>query len=73
MIDQAGWKGKSVGSVGMFHKQALVLVNYQDATLQDVRTTYKAVQHDVFEKFNIELHPEPVLFDTNGLIRSHAD
>ncbi|WP_180035280.1 MULTISPECIES: UDP-N-acetylmuramate dehydrogenase [unclassified Acinetobacter] len=73
LIDQAGWKGKSVGSVGMFDKQALVLVNYQDATLQDVRTTYKAVQHDVFEKFNIELHPEPVLFDTNGLIRSHAD
>ncbi|WP_180182708.1 UDP-N-acetylmuramate dehydrogenase [Acinetobacter sp. YH01020] len=73
LIDQAGWKGKSVGSVGMFHKQALVLVNYQDATLQDVRTTYKAVQHDVFEKFNIELHPEPVLFDTNGLIRSHVD
>lgn len=73
LIDQAGWKGKSVGSVGMFHKQALVLVNYQDGTLQDVRTTYKAVQHDVFEKFNIELHPEPVLFDTNGLIRSHAD
>ncbi|WP_180041168.1 UDP-N-acetylmuramate dehydrogenase [Acinetobacter sp. YH12218] len=73
LIDQAGWKGKSVGSVGMFHKQALVLVNYQDATLQDVRTTYKAVQHDVFEKFNIELHPEPVLFDTNGLIRSHSD
>ncbi len=73
LIDQAGWKGKSVGSVGMFHKQALVLVNYQDSTLQDVRTTYKAVQHDVFEKFNIELHPEPVLFDTNGLIRSHAD
>lgn len=73
LIDQAGWKGKSVGSVGMFHKQALVLVNYQDATLQNVRTTYKAVQHDVFEKFNIELHPEPVLFDTNGLIRSHED
>lgn len=73
LIDQAGWKGKSVGSVGMFHKQALVLVNYQDGTLQDVRTTYKAVQHDVFEKFNIELHPEPVLFDTNGLIRSHVD
>ncbi|MGN0937252.1 UDP-N-acetylmuramate dehydrogenase [Acinetobacter amyesii] len=73
LIDQAGWKGKSVGSVGMFHKQALVLVNYQDGTLQDVRTTYKAVQHDVFEKFNIELHPEPVLFDTNGLIRSHSD
>ena len=59
--------------VGMFHKQALVLVNYEHATLHDVRATYKAVQHDVFEKFNIVLHPEPVLFDENGLIRSHQD
>lgn len=73
LIDQAGWKGKTLGAVGMFHKQALVLVNYQQASLQDVRATYKAVQHDVFQKFNIELHPEPVLFDTQGLIRSHQD
>ncbi len=43
-------------------------MNYQQASLQDVRATYKAVQHDVFQKFNIELHPEPVLFDTQ---RSH--
>ena len=73
LIDQAGWKGKTLGMVGMFHKQALVLVNYEHATLHDVRATYKAVQHDVFEKFNIVLHPEPVLFDENGLIRSHQD
>ncbi len=73
LIDQAGWKGKTLGMVGMFHKQALVLVNYECATLEDVRATYKAVQQDVFEKFNIELHPEPVLFDANGLIGSHQD
>lgn len=73
LIDQAGWKGKTLGMVGMFHKQALVLVNYEHATLHDVRATYKAVQHDVFKKFNIVLHPEPVLFDENGLIRSHQD
>jgi UDP-N-acetylmuramate dehydrogenase len=71
LIDQAGWKGKQLGSVGMFHKQALVLVNYADAQLQDVRQTYQAVQYDVYQKFNIMLEPEPVLFNELGLICSH--
>ncbi len=35
----------------MFHKQALVLVNYADATLHDVRRTYQAVQNDVYHQF----------------------
>ena len=72
LIDQSGWKGKQLGKVGMFHKQALVLVNYEDAKLQDVRTTYRAVQKDVVQKFNILLEPEPVLFDEFGLIQSHT-
>ena len=72
LIDQAGWKGKQLGMVGMFHKQALVLVNYGQANLADVQVTYEAVQHDVQQKFNILLTPEPVLFDTLGLIGSHG-
>ncbi|NNH77970.1 UDP-N-acetylmuramate dehydrogenase [Acinetobacter sp. ANC 5380] len=73
LIDQSGWKGKQLGMVGMFHKQALVLVNYDQATLADVKATYHAVQHDVQQKFNILLEPEPVLFDETGLIRSHLE
>ena len=73
LIDQAGWKGKQLGVVGMFHKQALVLVNYANAQLQDVRHTYHAVQHDVYEKFNILLEPEPVLFDQTGMICRHQE
>ena len=73
LIDQAGWKGKKLGVVGMFHKQALVLVNYADATLHDVRRTYQAVQNDVYHQFSIKLEPEPVLFSQQGLIRSHQD
>src|SRR5690606_32435557 len=73
LIDQAGWKGKQLGAVGMFHKQALVLVNYGQASLTDVRKTYRAVQQSVWEKFKLLLEPEPVLFDQNGLIRSHQD
>jgi len=73
LIDQSGWKGKQLGSVGMFHKQALVLVNYANASLKDVRATYEAVQADVQEKFGVLLEPEPVLFAENGMIRSHQD
>ena len=73
LIDQAGWKGKQLGSVGMFSKQALVLVNYADANLQDVQATYRAVQQDVLKKFSIQLEPEPVLFDSMGLIQPHTN
>ncbi len=73
LIDQSGWKGKQLGPVGMFHKQALVLVNYANASLKDVRTTYQAVQADVAAKFGVKLEPEPVLFGEDGLIRSHQE
>ena len=73
LIDQAGWKGKRLDQVGMFHKQALVLVNYAHASLPEVRQTYRAVQQDVLKKFNILLEPEPVLFNASGLIQSHQD
>lgn len=71
LIDQTGWKGKQLGPVGMFHKQALVLVNYADAALTDVKNTYQAVQSDVKQKFSIQLEPEPVLYSEQGLIQAH--
>ena len=61
LIDQAGWKGKQIGSVGMYKKQALVLVNYGVASLKDVQQVSLAVQQSVLEKFGIQLEPEPVL------------
>ena len=71
LIDQTGWKGKRLEQVGMFAKQALVLVNYGGAVLQDVQATYRTVQKDVLNKFNIQLEPEPVLFNSKGLIQPH--
>ncbi|MCH7334926.1 UDP-N-acetylmuramate dehydrogenase [Acinetobacter sp. NIPH 2699] len=73
LIDQSGWKGKQLGSVGMFHKQALVLVNHAEATLADVQNTYHAVQSDVKQKFSIQLEPEPVLYSQHGLIQAHSE
>ena len=58
MIEQCGWKGKSLGKVGVYDKQALVLVNHGGATGADVVHLVEAIQHDVKEKFGVEIHPE---------------
>ncbi|MDE2442019.1 MAG: UDP-N-acetylmuramate dehydrogenase [Betaproteobacteria bacterium] len=60
LIEQAGWKGKALGPVGMYEKQALVLINRGGATGLDVRNTMQAVQAAVRDKFAVELTPEPI-------------
>ena len=58
MIDRCGWKGRSVGAVGVHVRQPLVLVNKGGATGQDVLNLCLAIQKDVQEKFGIALFPE---------------
>jgi UDP-N-acetylmuramate dehydrogenase len=58
MIDQCGWKGKSLGRAGVHPKQALVLVNLGGATGQEVVELCNTIRHDVLQKFGIEIHPE---------------
>ena len=60
LIEQAGWKGRRLGPVGMYEKQALVLVNHGGAQCADVLALMQAVQRDVRERFGVELTPEPV-------------
>ena len=60
LIEAAGWKGRNLGPVGMYARQALVLVNRGGATGADVLRTMAAVQADVRSMFGIELTPEPV-------------
>ncbi len=60
LIERAGWKGRNLGPVGMYEKQALVLVNRGGASGNDVRELMRAVQNDVREAFGIALVPEPV-------------
>lgn len=58
LIEQCGWKGKRVGYVGVYDKQALVLVNYGGASGKDVKDLSLRIVADVKEKFGIELRPE---------------
>jgi UDP-N-acetylmuramate dehydrogenase len=60
LIDQAGWKGRRLGPVGMHERQALVLVNHGGATAQDVQVLAAAVRADVRERFGVDLEQEPV-------------
>ena len=61
LIEQAGWKGRDLGPVGMYEQQALVLVNRGGATGADVIALMRAVQRDVHDKFGIDLTPEPII------------
>ena len=58
MIEQCGWKGRSLGRAGVHDRQALVLVNRGGATGDEVVTLYKRIIEDVKAKFGIEIHPE---------------
>jgi UDP-N-acetylmuramate dehydrogenase len=58
LIEQCGWKGKRVGNTGSHARQALVLVNYGNATGAEVKTLAFEIQASVKEKFGIELTPE---------------
>ena len=58
MIEQCGWKGKSMGAAAVHDKQALVLVNRGGATGADIVALSDAIRASVLEKFGIEIHPE---------------
>ena len=58
LIEQCGWKGKALGRAAVHDKQALVLVNRGGATGSEVVHLCETIQHDVRQKFGIDINPE---------------
>ncbi|MCD7936880.1 MAG: UDP-N-acetylmuramate dehydrogenase [Tannerellaceae bacterium] len=58
LIEQCGFKGKTHGAVGVYEKQALVLVNLGGATGDEIALVAESIRTGVAELFGIELIPE---------------
>lgn len=58
LIDKAGWKGYREGHVGVWYKQALVLVHYGGGKPLEIIELMKKIQKSVKENFGIEINPE---------------
>lgn len=58
LIEQCGWKGKSLGNAAVHSKQALVLTNPGNATGLEVKQLAEAIQQSVKDKFGISLEME---------------
>jgi len=58
LIEQAGFKGKQFGDAGVHKNQALVLVNYGNASGQEIWDLAMKIKTAVFKQFGIEINPE---------------
>ncbi|MFZ4105550.1 UDP-N-acetylmuramate dehydrogenase [Flavobacterium sp.] len=58
LIEQAGFKGKRFGDAGIHENQALVLVNYGNATGLEILNVSKDIQNTVLNNFGIAIEAE---------------
>ncbi|AGI33761.2 UDP-N-acetylmuramate dehydrogenase [Mannheimia haemolytica] len=70
LIDQTGLKDLQIGGAAVHTQQALVLINKENATGQDVLALAKTVRQRVKEKFGVEIQPEVRFIGKNGEVDS---
>ncbi len=61
LIDKAGFKGKCIGKVSMYERQALVMVNHGGATGRALYEYALLVQKSVYDLTGVMLEPEPLI------------
>jgi UDP-N-acetylmuramate dehydrogenase len=61
LIEQCGWKGRSMGRAAVHERQSLVLTNQGDASGREVLMLARAIADSVRARFAIELEPELVV------------
>ena len=59
LIDQCGFNGRRLGEVGVYEKQALVIVNHGKGTAADILALAKIIQDKVQQQFGVTLEIEP--------------
>ncbi|MEG8947287.1 UDP-N-acetylmuramate dehydrogenase [Rosettibacter firmus] len=61
LIEKCGFKGKRIGNVGTYEKQALVIINYGNATGEEIKNFADEIKKAVYNKFNINLEYEVMI------------
>lgn len=58
LIDQAGWKGKKIGNIGVHKNQALVLVNYGGGKGEEIWSLAMEIKKTVKSIYGVDIEPE---------------
>jgi UDP-N-acetylmuramate dehydrogenase len=61
LLESCGWRGKREGNVGTWAHHALVVVNYGNATGEEILRFASRLWHSVWERFGIALEPEVLI------------
>lgn len=62
LIDNLGLKGYRQGKIGVYYKQALVLVNHDTSTTQEELLSFaELIQQRVKQHYGIQLNIEPII------------
>ena len=59
LLEQAGWKGRAVAGIAMYHRQALVLTNPEAKTSQQILAFACRIRDSIRQQFDITLEIEP--------------
>lgn len=58
MIEQCGWKGKTIGKIGVHPQQALVLVNYGGGSGKEIYNLSERIKDSVLNTYGVILETE---------------